>query len=115
MLDIVADNGTVGVLVALIGGGGLGGAITALYKWRPEKTNLLVQASDKAVTIQGNVLDDVYRQMELLQSEVVKLRAEVHEVRTMLNAKRHEADALRVELAEVKLDRDGLRARLGLA
>lgn len=105
MADAFANNTLVGLAIAFLGGSGLVGFLTTLLKWRPERTNILVDAAQGAVVVQSGVIEDLNRQLIALRDQVMSLQDEVHTLSDNLTAAVAERDRLRFE-------RDALKARL---
>ncbi len=101
------DSSLAAILIALIGGSGIAGAVATLLRWRPEKTNILISAAQGAVVVQSSVIDDLNEQMTAMRGQIAALEKEVHDLGDNLRvAKRERDEAIR--------ERDRLKLQLGL-
>lgn len=83
------------VLVALAG---LLGAGVAVFKIRPERTNIIVTAAQGAVVVQSGVIDDLREQIEYLEQRQ--------------DAQGERMSQLTIERDRLRLERDQLRRRV---
>ena len=93
------------VIVALMGGGFITGLI-ALLKYKPEKDAIVVSAAKGAVVVQSGVIDALQEELDRARADSALARKEIQEVR---NEFREEVVSLKLELAAVRRERDGLR------
>ena len=107
MADVFGDPNTLAIAVAVVGGGGVLGFVTTLLKWKPERTNVLVDAAQGAVIVQSGVI-------ESLNQRLAALEEEVHELTESLQAAVQDRDRLRAENVVLRDERDQLRERIKL-
>lgn len=88
------------IVIALIGGGGMVGGITALLKIRPEAGQISVSAAQGAVIVQTGVIENLQREMARLREQVEALEAANAELRADVD----ERD-LRIEQLTAHVDR----------
>ena len=98
----------VAVLIALLGGGGLAGGITALLRARPETGRLIVEAAEGAVVVQSGVID-------ALRTELGSMRAELDTLREELDVTLADRDHFEREANDLRAQVEALRRRLALA
>ena len=85
------------VIVAVLGAGGLIGAVVALVKLRPESGQIVVTAAQGALIVQTGVIDSLKNEnvrqqarIDALQMENMQLRARVGMLETELHSLRDE-------------------------
>lgn len=126
-LSQAASNGSswadwVPAAVAILGGGGVVGAIVAFIKVRPEAGNISVQASQGALIVQTGVIENLNKEIaranqkiEFMASRMEALEAEAEKVEQL---RRHvdEQDArieqLEKENKRLRNERDLLKERV---
>lgn len=95
----VSDIAT--VVAVVLGGGGIGGAIVALLKVRPEAGQIAVTASQGALIVQSGVIDT-------LQEENTQLRARLED----LESKVAMMVDLRMQVISLKAENTRLKGRV---
>lgn len=75
------------VLVAALGGGGLVGAVVALFKLRPESGAIVVTAAQGALVVQSSVLNELHKENERLRNRVSTLERELAALRVEVHGK----------------------------
>jgi hypothetical protein len=82
------------LMAALLGSGGVVGAIIALLKFRPEAGQMLVTTAQGVVILQTSVV-------ESLQKELIRLGKELEELRVECREREHEL-LLRIKELEAR-------------
>jgi chromosome segregation ATPase len=106
-------------LASILGSAGIGGALVALLKLRPERDSIIVNAAQGAVTIQTSLLHELREELaatsgrlDALDTETSKLRREGHSLRRDIGILEVENGRLKVENGELKVEVAELRGRL---
>lgn len=89
-------------LVALILGVGGGGGIVALFKVKPERGRIVIDAAQGAVVVQSGVMDELRKELDRLKEELDELRSD----------RDAEVNRLRAEVVELRSGRDAEVAQL---
>ena len=99
----------IGLLVALLGAGGVTGAVVALFKARPEAGQISVSAAQGAVIVQTGVIEELRQARVDDRAEVERLREQLKTERDRGDRCEDQIDQLRGHLQEL----GNLRRRVG--
>jgi chromosome segregation ATPase len=90
------------IIVAVLGTGGLIGAIVALVKLRPESGQIVVTAAQGALIVQSGVIDSLKDQNARQQDHINTLEEENARLRTRVTNLETSVRTLREEIREIK-------------
>ena len=96
------------VIIALIGTGGIGGAIVAFLKVRPEAGQIAVTASQGALVVQTGVIDTLNKENVNLRNRLENLESKVG----MLGDLKERIEVLEDEKDELRRKNEKLRKRI---
>jgi capsule polysaccharide export protein KpsE/RkpR len=88
----------ISVIVAVLGAGGLVGAIVALVKLRPESGQIVVTAAQGALIVQTGVIDTLQRETARQQARIDAVQIENNQLRVRIAALETELHNLRDEV-----------------
>ncbi|HEY5990767.1 MAG TPA: hypothetical protein VIV12_30885 [Streptosporangiaceae bacterium] len=94
----------VGVVVAVLGGGGL----AALMKSRPEGSKILVDAAQGVVLVQTGVIDRLNRELGEARAQIAELGAHMAEMSSL----REGNDRLKARVSELERQNARLKRRV---
>jgi chaperonin cofactor prefoldin len=96
---LAADSGTyVPYILAILGTGGVVGAIAAFFKIRPEAGQIAVTASEGALIVQTGVIENLHKDNKQLRDRLEDMESKValmFDLRDRVEALEDERDALR--------------------
>lgn len=94
------------LVIAILGAGGVVGAISAWRKVQPERESIIITAAQGALVIQAGVLEKLQEELERAHEQIAELRTEVEAVNDELHAEvdqlRGERDALLEENSDLR-------------
>ena len=85
------------IIIAILGGGGIVGAVVAFLKVRPEAGQIAVTASEGALVVQTGVIDNLRKENDNLRQrmETMETRIQkVYDLQTRVEQLEHERDGL---------------------
>lgn len=88
----------VSLFVALLGAGGLVGAVVALVKLRPESGQIVVTAAQGALVVQSGVIESLRNQNAHQQARIDDLQMENNQLRMRVGTLERELHSLRDEI-----------------
>lgn len=101
-------DGVVQVLVAILGSGGVIGAIVAIMKVRPEAGQIAVDAANGAIVVQTGVIDTLRKENQLLRERMEDLESKV----ALLGDLQDRVKGLEDERRKLKAENTRLRGRV---
>lgn len=93
------------VIIAIVGGGGIIGAVVAFLKVRPEAGQIAVQASQGALIVQSGVIDTLREEMKRATEQLEHMRNRM----LALEAETAKVDQLRERVDELEREKTRLR------
>lgn len=106
-----ADSGIdnwIPVILAIIGTGGIGGAIVAFLKVRPEATQIAVTASEGALVVQTGVIKTLREENEQLRNRLENLESKV----ALFGDLKERVEYLESQRKQLRDDNSRLRKRI---
>lgn len=88
------------IVVAVLGAGGLIGAVVALVKLRPESGQIVVTAAQGALVVQSGVIDSLQKENARQQIRIDELQNDNNQLRSRIGALERELHSLRDEIHE---------------
>lgn len=101
-------NSWIPVILAIIGTGGIGGAIVAFLKVRPEAGQIAVTASEGALVVQTGVIETLRIENEHLRTRLENMESKV----AMMMDLRERVEYLEDSRKKLKGDNERLRKRV---
>lgn len=101
-------NSWIPVILAIIGTGGIGGAIVAFIKVRPEAGQIAVTASEGALVIQTGVINTLREENEQLRNRLENLESKV----ALFGDLKERVEYLESQRKQLRSDNDRLRKRV---
>lgn len=105
-----AGFGWLAVIVAVIGGGGVAGIITAIFRLRPDTNRVTVSAAEGAVIVQTGVIESLSEENKRLHKRI----SDLEETMRSLTEMRTRIAALETENRVLLVENEGLRERVQL-
>ena len=96
------------VILAIIGTGGIGGAIVAFLKVRPEAGQIAVTASEGALVVQTGVIENLNKENKQLRERLENMESKV----AMMMDLRERVEYLEDSRKKLKQDNERLRKRV---
>lgn len=96
------------LIIAVIGGGGLVGAVAAFLKIRPEAGQIAVNASQGALIVQTGVIDTLREENHQLRERLEDLESKV----AMLGSLQDRVATLEAERTRLRMENTTLRNRV---
>lgn len=100
------------LIVALLGSSGIVGLVSFAARWKPERTNLIVDAAKGAVVVQGDVIEDLHQQLADMRARLAEQSALIEAQTAQIEQLQREVHALTDSLDAAVRERDELKAKL---
>lgn len=95
-------------IISFIFGGGLVSAAVAMYKVKPEAGQIVVSAAQGALLVQTGVIENLKREIERLNNEILTLKAENGDLRKRIDQILDDQSRHDVEIRSLQPDSFGL-------
>ena len=105
---MLAETNYVPYLLAILGTGGVVGAIAAFFKIRPEAGQIAVTASEGALIVQTGVIENLHKDNHLLRERLEDMESKI----AMMSDLRERVERLEDERDSLKVQNEKLRKRI---